>query len=331
MADYRTDRCMTTRRDFLRLAGAAIGTSCLQAPLKADESKEPPLHVEPGQAPTRVTRATFPHAVVQTTVHEPICREMLSQSLRRLMRTDTPTQAWRKLLKSNDIIGIKFNRSGQEQLATSLVLGKLIVQSIIEAGWREEQIVLIEPPPALPLLFETRAPLEGFEEYETDFGSGKDNLTRIMGQITALINVPFLKTHNIAGMSGCLKNLSHGLIKHPARFHDNGCNPYVADIVALPQIRNKLRLCIVDALRVVFKDGPIPNDDNVEIANTLLLTQDPVAGDSIGLTLLNGIRKKHRLSRLPDHVEYLLQLATAHRKGLGMAVLRSIDVEQILP
>ena len=78
-----------------------------------------------------------------------------------------------------------------------------------------------------------------------------------------MINVPFIKTHNIAGMTCGLKNLSHALVKHPAHYHANGCSPFIGDIVAADPIRKKLKLTIVDAFRVVFQGGPAARVENL--------------------------------------------------------------------
>ena len=65
-------------------------------------------------------------------------------------------------------------------------------------------------------------------------GGPRDRLAGVLDQVTAIVNVPFLKTHNLAGMTCCLKNLSHALVKHPAQFHTGGCKE-VADIVVFMQ------------------------------------------------------------------------------------------------
>ena len=140
----------------------------------------------------------------------------------------------------------------------------------------------------------------------------------VVDEVTAIINVPFLKTHNIAGMSGCLKNLSHAFVRHPARFHANGCDPYVADIVALPAIRDRVKLHLVDALRVVSADGPDARDENIDEARTVLISRDPVAADTVGQDILDAKRLVRGLPRLAADSGKLPILATAARKGLGM-------------
>ena len=63
-----------------------------------------------------------------------------------------------------------------------------------------------------------------------------------LDQVTALVNVPLLRTHNISGMSGCLMNLAFSLVRRPGRYYAKGCTPFVADVLSLPQVRAKTRI-----------------------------------------------------------------------------------------
>jgi len=318
----------TSRRGFFRITAAA--GLCLLRSAKAEPATTP-LRLNPGTPRTRVVRAIFPHVIVDTTVHETIAREMLAATLMRLTDQRSTKAAWRAILKPADVVGIKFNRSGQSELQTTPVVGALLLESLIEAGWSPERIVCIEPPPGLQEQFGTATPSPGYDRSPTDFGSGADQLASVLGQVTALINVPFLKTHNIAGMSGCLKNLSHGLIKHPARYHGGECSPYITDIVALPQIRGKLRLNLVDALRVVFDGGPHPDPANIENIGVLLASFDPVAADTVGLATIDTVRKKKGMGPVRQPGTHLRQLADAHRRDLGIALVGGIDRLDVRP
>jgi uncharacterized protein (DUF362 family) len=167
---------------------------------------------------------------------------------------------------------------------------------------------------------------EGYAPRETDFGSGSDRFAAVLDQVTALISVPFLKTHNIATMTCCLKNLSHGLIKHPGRYHSGGCSPFIADIVAAPAIRAKLKLCVVDALRVVHDGGPSVVIGGVKDSGLLLVSKDPVATDTVGFSILSDLRFKNGLSalRFPTSERNYLRLAA--ERGLGAAEWHLIEL-----
>ena len=169
-----------------------------------------------------------------------------------------------------------------------------------------------------------------YDSQTTDFSSGADNFASVLRQITALISVPFLKSHNIAGMTCSLKNLSHGLIKHPARYHGNRCSPYIADIVAAKPIRSKFRLTIVDAMRVVYEGGPRANAHSLANEGVLIMSRDPVAADAVALGVLNRARERSGLAKIVDSAEEIPHLAAAHRSGLGVAIRHGIKIVRVL-
>jgi hypothetical protein len=254
---------------------------------------------------------------------------MLAHTLETLTGKPSMAEAWAEILDHGQVIGIKFNRSGQASLGTSLALAEAVVESLLGAGWAAHEIICIEAPPSVEAYYCTRKADSGYDRKVTDFGSGADRLATVLSQVDALINIPFLKTHNIAGFTSCLKNLSYGLIKHPARFHANGCHPFIADISALPAIRGKLKLCLVDALRVVFDRGPEPQSDTVFSAGALMAGFDPVALDVVGLILVNDVRARRGLAplnTLPIASGGVPYLARAHRLGLGIAFPQGLEV-----
>ncbi len=321
-ADPQVERW--SRRAFLS-ALAAAGAPVLALARDATP-RGASLFLRPGAPRSRVVQVDSPHVLIEPRVHRNLLAEMLDTLLREVTQQPTSKQAWRSLMRDDDVIGLKFNRSGSDVIGTSPWLLAALVHSLTNAGFEPQQIVCIEAPGRPDLEFGTTLPAPGYDETPTDFHSGADQLAGVLRQITALINIPFLKTHNIAGMTCGLKNLSHALVKHPARYHANHCSPYIADIVALPQIRDKLRLTIVDALRVMVEGGPDGTGDHLSDAGILLASTDPVAVDAIGLLTLNDRRRLRGLppvSASPARIPYL---AHAHRIGLGIAVLHGIEL-----
>lgn len=275
---------------------------------------------------SRVVQVQSEYVVRGREVHEAVLDEMLASSLTELTGRANAREAWRTLVRPDDVIGLKFNRSGRETIGTTPAMARAIVRSLQESGFSPGQIVCIELPDRLAKDLGTATPALGYETEVMDFGSGSDRLARVVSQVSVLISVPFLKTHNIAGMTCALKNLSHGLIKHPARFHDNGCSPFIADIVALPQIRRRLRLSIVDALRVVYDGGPDPVGDTVADAGAILVSRDPVAAEAVGLGVINEIRSGYNLDPVAKGAEDLGYLREAVRRGLGHSAAHRIDL-----
>ncbi len=313
-----------SRRRFLGLAASAAGGAVLRS-AKAEDAK-PTLTMPPGVPRSRVVQVRSRHVVDGSTVHRVLLGEMVDAALTTVTQTTTVAEAWRTLLGPGDVIGLKFNRSGQGIIGTTPFLADALVTSLVDSGWQPDQIVCIEAPPLVGTSYATAVPVPGWDREETNFGSGSDQLASVLRQVTALIDVPFIKTHNIAGMTCALKNLSHGLVKHPARYHDHGCSPYIADIVALEPIRSKLKLCLVDALRTVFDGGPEPSEGFISNAGMILVSVDPVATDAVALGVLGKIRRREGFSQIARSPEDLDYLAVAHRRGLGIALSHGIEV-----
>ena len=309
------------------MAASVAGSAVFQG--AGASAEEPLLTMPPGVSRSRVVQVRSSHVVNGPTVHRILLGEMLDAALTTVTQRESVAEAWRSILKPDDVIGIKLNRSGQGVIGTAASFADALVTSLVGAGWQPDQIVCIEAPPSAELMYATAAPAAGWDRSETDFGSGSDQMASVLNQVTALIDVPFLKTHNIAGMTCALKNLSHGLLKHPARYHDHGCSPYIADIVASEPIRSKLRLCLVDALRIVFDGGPEATEGAISDDGIILASIDPVAVDAVAVGLLGNVRFRQGFGQIVRSPEDLAYLAAAHRRGLGIALTHGIEVVRL--
>ncbi|MFO0973351.1 MAG: DUF362 domain-containing protein [Phycisphaerae bacterium] len=308
-----------SRRELLRRGalGCAVAWSSRPALAELGELFDP--------AAPRVVEVVGENLFAGNVARLSVLDDMLVTGLRTLSGQRDAGAAWRAWLKDDDIIGIKFNGSGAETIGTSPLLAPRIVESLVGAGFDPQRIVLLEAGPQPDLAHATREPEWRFSGKQHDFGCGRDSFAGFVDQVTAIINVPFLKTHHSAVMSGCMKNLSHGLIAHPARFHGNGCDPAIGAIVAAPPIRTRLRLNIVNALRVVTDRGPAARAEDVMPFHGLILALDPVAGDAVGYDVLNRLRGMRKLRPLLPLPHVPPQLRTAHARGAGQFDLDRID------
>ncbi len=279
-------------------------------------------------AKSRVIRVRSERIMPVRVVQEPLLKDALEEGLRMLAGEQDVRDAWHHFLRPDDVILLKFNQSGSLILGTSVPFAQVLVDSLLSAGWSPDKIMLLEVESTPRAFSKTRRPDMRWQGRVVDFGSsGRDSFLAALDEATAIVNVPFLKTHHLATMTSCLKNLSHGLIRHPARFHAHGCDPAIGEIVASPQIREKLRLNIVNSIRVVFDRGPDASERTIHTSGTIMLGTDPVACDSVGFELLNEIRSLRGMApllagaRLPKH------LGTAASLGLGNANIERIEVE----
>jgi hypothetical protein len=135
----------------------------------------------------------------------------------------------------------------------------------------------------------------------------KDDRTRrshlgllVTRRVNKLVMLPVMKDHGSAGVTGALKNMSHGLVNNVARSHStpetNACNTFIPEVASHPIIRQKCVLHIMDGIRGVFQGGPFANNpDWVWENNAVLVATDPVALDHVEWDIIDAKRKEKGL------------------------------------
>ena len=314
------------RREFLKQTLAAAASVALPESVLAIDESAPGRAILKPVAP-RVVRVTSQTVMPVRVPHQGLLRDCLSTALREFTGKNSEESAWRSILRPDDVVLLKFNQSASGRLLTTPAFATVLVDSLTEAGWSLEQLMLLEAGRDFEHAGDTRPPDYRWQGEEVEFGSsGKDSFMAALDQATALINVPFLKTHRRAIMTSCLKNLSHGLIRHPARFHANGCDPAIGQIVASDPIRSKLRLNIVNAIRVIFEGDVYASEQGIHTFGGVIMGSDPVACDAIGFSILNEIRALRGVDPLLGAAGIPPQLLTAQRLGVGACDRSKIDL-----
>lgn len=168
--------------------------------------------------------------------------------------------------------------------------------------------------------------------YGRDFYGAGDVNSLVSGVLTMMvdhnINLPVLKDHSIAGLSAGLKNM-YGAIHNPNKYHGNNCNPYAAFISQLEPIKTRNRLVVIDATRVQYNAGPGYDSRYFDNYNGLIMSNDPVAADRIGLEIVEYLRRINKLPSLKDAGRPADYLQTAEKIGLGIAKLQKINLNVI--
>lgn len=321
----RSNRCEPTRRELLRAAAAAalgllpgadsgFGQPARPATsrLGAERLARAPWWLERHHPRSRVVEVCSSNVVHASVVDRITLSQMLDQGIRHLTNATTVEGAWRAVLGSAERIVLKFNSVGARVINTNDVLAGLLVERLAGAGYAPEKIALAEVSRFLSKQLGTRPVVRGWGA-AIRVGEGLEPLAQYLYDADAIINVPFVKTHPIAGMSGCMKNLSHALMRHPARYHRNGCSPYVGQVVGSQEVSSKLKLNIANALRVVVNGGPDARDEDIVGYGGLLLGFDPLAVDNIGLEILAAERRRLGLPT----ASAVRHLASAAELGVG--------------
>jgi len=317
-----------SRRDFLKkcLTGAAI--------LRA--SGKVPLLEAAGQATasgrSRVVIAR--DAMLRgggATVDSGRILSLLDRSMQALFDRDNPVEPWKKLVHPGEKVGLKVNALGGRGLSSNFQLVEGICERLQDAGVRASDIVVwdrdTDEMEHVGFHISTngnRVQCFGTDrmDYEGElvsYGSVGSRLSKILTQrCDVLINVPVLKDHDGAGITAALKNM-YGVIHNPNKYHPNGCNPYIADVNMLPEIRAKMRLTICDATTASYEGGPGYKPQYAWKENALLVSQDPVALDRIGWQIIERKRAEKGLKTLEAEGRAPRYIATAadaqHRLG----------------
>lgn len=242
-----------TRRDFLRVAAGTAVAATMGAGILGEAKAE---------ATARVVLIRNAEVVGSDgKVRAEILQSMLDEALRSLLGTKESLEAWQKLIKSSDIVGIKTN--SWYRLPTPKELEAVIKRRVRDVGVAEEDIDI-----------DDRGVLQN----------------PVFQKATALINARPLRTHHWSGVGTCLKNYIM-FVPNPSAYHDEGCSP-LGKIWTYPIVKGKTRLNILSALTPQFfgRGANFFDRRYVWPYSGLIVGTDPVAVDAIGAHLLQAKR-----------------------------------------
>ena len=242
-----------TRRDFLRAAAGTAMAATLGPGILGEARAETTAKV----VLVRNAEVLGEQGKVQAGVLE----SMLDEAVKALLGTKEPLEAWQKLIKSSDVVGIKTNV--WQKLPTPKELEAAIKRRVLDVGVPGKDIDIAD-----------RGVLNN----------------PIFLNATALINVRPLRTHHWAGVGTCLKNYIQ-FVPDPPAYHDEGCSP-LGKIWTYPIVKGKTRLNILSALTPQFygRGANFFDKRYVWPYNGLIVGTDPVAVDAIGAHLLQAKR-----------------------------------------
>jgi hypothetical protein len=222
---------------------------------------------------------------------------MLDEAVKTLLGTDSPMEAWRKLIKSSDAVGVKSNDWGR--LPTPKPLEAAIKRRLLDVGVAEENMSI------------------------TDRGVMSNP---VFLQSTALVKVRPLRTHHWAGIGSYLKNYIPFVSDRPS-YHPDACAA-LGSIWHHPALEGKTRLNILSALTPHFYGGGADFFDTRYVwpYKGLIVGIDPVAVDAIGAHPLQRKRiaffgEDRALDVPPSHI-----LVADKKYHLGVSDLNRIQL-----
>lgn len=369
------------RRSFLQVAAAVTArasttpdTPTYRVVTHYPASAHPGM---PGPYPGKVVRTHSEKSIDSNTADVDVAtvREMMSRGIRALTGEKNDGDAWAHFIEPKDVVGIKLNCSGAPKIRSTPEVVAVIVDNLIARGVQPSNIYLYErfvdqltsvhyekyvPQGVNIVAVETsRRSMIGYDPrtyVEVEFFGEDDtrsNMVRLVTEkFTKIINVPNMKEHNAAGVTGCLKNIAYGNYSNVARSHrDAKTNTlsFIGTLANVEPLRSKTVLQVMDGLRGVWHAGPFSEFARFRFyPKQIVFGTDPVAVDRLLLDVIDNKRKAegapsvwnrsmdhvrprgglddpnmNRFIREPGHIEF------ASKAGLGVYDMAKIHVTDI--
>ena len=263
-----------------------------------------------------------------------------NRGLTYFTQTTTVSNAWRTLVATNDIVGIKVFSAPGPLAGTRPAVVAAIVRGLLAAGQPPGQIMIwdrhagdlraagyfslgeqlgVRVAGAAEAGYDTNSfylpdsPVIGmlvwgdqeFGRTNKDFTVGKKSFVSklVSRQMTKIISVAPLLNENAAGVCGHFFSLAFGSLDNTRRFEGNPDRLAVAlpEIDALPVIGDRVVLHVTDALLAQYQGGPAGYLQFSAVRNELWFSHDPVALDTLALKELMLERRRVEAPPLPTN------------------------------
>ena len=278
-------------------------------------------------APSTVVRTHHTGVWSDKTLVPGALRQMLDASITRLTGLNGARDAWAALFKPGERILIKVNTFSNSLIWTHVPLVQAVTDSLVAAGIPADHITIFDYTSGElttgGFTINTDNPgvrctgMDGnYSASTTPVGTSKVKLANILKDSDALINIPILKSHMLAGVTFAMKN-HYGSFSFPDLLHGNDMRG-VAALNALPEIKDRTRLIVGDALSAnLHYASYYPYWKEDWVGDSIFMSFDPVAHDTLGLKLLTS-----ELEKAGDDPTALVEMATPALKyavelGLG--------------
>lgn len=344
-------------RDFFGLPVALLLTLCLSAE-GIGAARAGGLLSQEASSASR-SRVVIVHDAQATRAFEPDparVRTMVTRAVTALTGQPDAAAAWRSLVSTQDVVGIKVMASLGAVCGTRPAVVAAVVEGLLEAGVPARQIVIWDKHledlrhagfDRLGQHYGVRLAgslAAGYDEgvfYDTpllgnlawgDFEFGKKGegigrksyVSRLLTrEVTKIVHVTPLVTHPLTGVSGLLQNLALGSVDNTVRFEARADRlaQAVPEIYALPALSDRVALNLVDALLCQYQGHQRGLLHYSAVLNEIRVSRDPVALDVLSLEELVRQRKAHGVTSGPAHTELfqnasLLELGVSDRRRI---------------
>lgn len=281
---------------------------------------------------SRVVRASDPAAWNGDALAPDVLRKMVDGSIVKLTGQPDAKSAWLVLFDPAERIAIKVNAFRNSTIWTHVALVNAVTDSMQAAGIPGEQITLYD-------FYDDELVTAGFtlnrdspgvrcygseHDYSTswDLGGKIVKLSDILVNSDALINMPVLKSHMIAGLTFALKN-HYGSVSYPDGLHNIAKS--LPALNKLAPIKDATRLVIGDVLEANTKyTSSWPYWEADVKGDSILMSYDPLAADTVGWEMLQKLCEEKG-----SPTKGLIGMAEPWFKTCGEAGLGANDMNSI--
>ena len=278
-----------------------------------------------------------------------VARGLLERALMDLTGAPNLVAALRRFIHPADVVAIKVNGiAGQKgyTMAVNFEVIAPVVEALLALGVPAHNVTIYEQFPAH--LAGTRVGVKGHalpKDVRLGSHNNKDHVMpripvygnvltrycRIFTDASAVIDMTMMKEHHICGITGAMKNITHGNIENPHHHHENQASPQIAVLYHHPIVQSRVRLHIADAFKIIYDKGPLDEDPKMRVPHgAIYASTDAVALDTVAWQVVEEERKRRggmtleRAGRKPRYLERAAEL------GIGVHDPNDLRLRQVV-
>ena len=331
------------------------------AGLPANAADSSPLR--PAGAIAHVVTVEDANAITDFQPNDPVVQIMVDRGLTNFTGKATIIEAWRSLVSTQDVIGIKVFAQAGMLSGTRPAVVAAAIHGLLAAGVPPTNIIIwdkqeddLRAAGFFKLAAQLGVRVAGCEQagydptnfYQPDTavigsliygdlefgkkgeGVGKKSFVSklVSQQITKIISIaPLLNAYDV-GTFGHLYSLALGSVDNTFRFEGDPDRLAVAvpEIYALPMLGDRVVLNITDALIAQYEGGSRGLLQYSSVLNQLWFSRDPVALDTLAIKELG---QRRRANDAPEFKPNLELYANASLLQLGVNDPAKIQVEKL--
>lgn len=288
-------------------------------------------------------------------------RDMVGQGITNLTRTTSIPEAWRTIVSTQDVVGIKVFSAPGANSGTRPAVVAAVVEGLLAAGVAPEHIVVwdkkttdlrlagyydlakrygIRVAGSAQVGYDEKAfydtPLPGTLIWgDLEFGQKGESIgrksfvTKLLTQdVSKIINITPLLNHDLAGVTGNLYSLAMGSVDNTVRFESDADHlaQAVPEIYALTNLSDHVALNITDALICQYEGEERGLLHYSTVPNQLRFSRDPVALDLLSVKELETQRRAAKAPTVKPNPDLYDNAALL---WLGVANTNQIDIEMV--